>query len=180
MPAPTNPLDDHLFGDLEKSPKGTQYLLEHTHGLRHHARKTPLLPQPGDAVRLYATTSSDLPVREVLLRYSTDEWASASTASFTKTDLTWNTLSWSWLQNWQTDLPPQTANTMLRYQVCATLPKKPTGLNIPNTLYADTQSRDPRQATNYAIWYGGGATPAWAKTARIYQVFVDRFNPGQG
>ncbi len=177
MPTTHNPLADHIFGDLDTPQKGTPYLLKHSLGVHHHNRKFPLLPKPDEKVTLTATTSSNLPIQAVMLEYTTDDFKTAAELPFVKSDLTWDTLSWSWLQEWQVTLPAQPVNTMLRYHIYAQLPADH---HQAPRCYADAQSTTPEEASTYAIWYGKDAPPHWVKNARIYQIFLDRFNPGEG
>ncbi|MGV8048845.1 MAG: alpha-amylase family glycosyl hydrolase [Anaerolineaceae bacterium] len=178
--APYIPLADHIFGNLDTYSNGAKYLLEKTRGVHHQACKVPVLPKPDEAVTLFATTSSDLPFQVVNLRYTINEFQTTSEIPFAKTKLVWDTLAWTWLQGWQAELPPQPAGTMLRYQIYAVLPGNPAQPVSPKILYADAQSEDAQDASNYAIWYGADSIPGWARDARIYQIFVDRFNPGEG
>jgi len=47
--------------------------------------------------------------------------------------------------------------------------------------YADNNVQEASEATQFARWITTkNLVPDWAKGARIYQIFVDRFNPGEG
>jgi len=61
---------------------------------------------------------------------------------------------------------------MLRYKIGAKLQ------GSHKFIYADNQTTTFEQGTHYAIWYGDVNLPTWVDEAIIYQVFVDRFNPG--
>ncbi|MBG0771665.1 MAG: alpha-amylase, partial [Anaerolineaceae bacterium] len=52
--------------------------------------------------------------------------------------------------------------------------------NSERIIYSDNQAQAFDAATHYSIWYGGECNPDWARQAIVYQVFVDRFNPGTG
>ena len=173
-------LRDHSFGDLDTPSIGAAFLMDRALGVHHFGRKSPLVPKPGDAVTLYAYTSSGCPVGDLVLRYSTNDWRDYAELPFQPEGQNWDTLAWAWITGWRALLPPQPAGTLLRYQVYARLPEREAGQTSPGLLFADTQSADARSADQFAIWYGADSVPAWSRSARIYQIFVDRFNPGQG
>jgi len=176
---PTSLLD-HTFGDLDDPARGAAYQLKRSQGIHHFGHKNPLRPKPNEAVTLDATTSSDLSAQEVILRFTRDEWHTFQEIPFSKADLVWDTLSWRWIQHWQATLPAQPQDTLLRYQVFARLPMRSTEADQFAQRFADNQAEEPKQATQFAIWYGADETPAWSQSARIHQIFVDRFNPGEG
>lgn len=165
-------LRDHTFGDLDVTSKGAPFQINRTRGVHHFARKNPLVPRPGDAVTLFATTSSSLPADALVLRYSVNDWQDYIETEFQSEGLVWETLSWGWVRDWRAQLPPQPEGTLLRYQVYAR--------SGGQAVFADCQSKEPNEAQQFAIWYGNDRLPAWSKTARIYQIFVDRFSPGEG
>ena len=168
------PILDHIFGDLDLPENGAPWLLERTTGMHHYNHKQPSHPKPGEEVTLLVTNSDEQSYSEVLLWYSTDGWQTRQQMAFQKSALTWDSLRWGWLQYWEITLPPQTEGTMLRYKIGAQLSGQ------PPRVFADNQALSFDQATNYSIWYDPHSTPDWAKAAIVYQVFVDRFNPGAG
>jgi len=173
-------LRDHSFGDLDDPAKGGPFLIKRTRGVHHFGRKTPLVPKPGEAVTLFAYTSSDLPVNELALRYTTHNWQDCTEIAFEPAGLSWDTLIWAWVREWRAQLPPQPEGTLLRYQIYARFPTAESAPTGGQLLFADCQSREPQEAQQFAIWYGKDGVPAWSETARIYQIFVDRFSPGEG
>jgi len=177
---PPDSLRDHTFGDLDDPAKGAAYQLARSRGIHHFGNKRPLCPKPGERVELVATTTTEIAAQNVLLQYTLDDWRTTLEMPFTKTNLRWDTLSWSWLQYWQVFLPAQPAGTMLRYRVCAQQAAASSQTGMPACCFAEMGAQNPEEATQYAIWYGQDELPAWSRTARIYQIFVDRFNPGEG
>ncbi len=174
MPTNPKPIPDHIFGDLDQPENSAPWLLTRNRGIHHHYCKIPLNPAPGDAIRLYATASDDQPFTHVDLWYSTDEWHTQHQLPFAKADLTWDTLHWGWIQTWDLTLPPQTDGTMLRYKIGAHLACG------DKWTFADNQSRTRSSATHFSLWYAENHFPTWAKHVIVYQVFVDRFHPGEG
>ncbi len=173
-------LRDHSFGDLDDPSISAPFLSKRSRGVHHFGRKTPLIPKPEEAVTLYVETSSDQPVEDLVLRYSVNAWVDYAELPFLPVGQRWDTLVWAWIKEWRAQLPPQPAGTLLRYQVYARLPENGTRQTNPCFLFADSQCADARTADQFAIWYGEDSLPEWSKSARIYQIFVDRFNPGEG
>lgn len=168
------PYPDHMFGDLDLPRRAVPYLLKHSQRIQHAGRKNPPIPRAGEPLLLEVTTSADLPAGHVSLIYSTDDWATRAELPFGPAAPLWQTLGWSFLRGWQLLLPPQTAGTLLRYKICAALPG---GM----LCFADNHAATFEHATSFALYYDPAPYPPhWAASARIAQIFVDRFNPGEG
>lgn len=168
---------DHIFGDINLPKKGAAFVIKRLKGVHHWSAKCPAIPRPDQAVTLTFTTSADLPVQAVKVVFTTNEWQTSQTLECVETSQRWSTLLWGWLRTWQVTLPPQPVNTMLRYQAWAELTHSAPKAK-PERIYADNQTAQARQASQFAIWYGKDQLPDWSKDARVYQIFVDRFNPG--
>ena len=169
-----HPYPDHLFGDLDQPLKGSKHHIAQSRGLHHAYRVSPWLPNPDQPFRMTATSSSDLAVQQVTLRYSQDQGKSWQEISFEAGEWRWVTLTWGWLRDWQLDFPAMAEGSELLYQVYATLPGG-------ERCFADNQAADSAGATLFRLRITShNQPPAWSKEAVIYQVFVDRFNPGKG
>lgn len=167
-------LQDHIFGDLNQPKNSAKWLIERYRGIRHYSRKSPISPIPGESVNLLASTSVDLPVDSVHLWMTIDDWNTKIEGAFVPRATTWDTALWSYLQEWEFSLPPQPAGTMLRYKISAKLQGSQT------KVFADTQSKAFKLGTHFSIWYTDQTVPDWVDKAIIYQIFIDRFNPGMG
>lgn len=168
----THPNPDHLFGDLDQPVKGAKYHISHTSGVQHAYRVSPWPPKPDDQLQLKATSSSDLAVQAVKLRFSLDQGQSWQEMNFEGGAWHWDTLTWSWLRDWQLNFPAVTEGTVLCYQVFAELPA---GMRR----FADSQAAEAAGATNFKLRITSqNQKPTWTRNSLIYQVFVDRFNPG--
>ncbi len=169
-----HPYPDHLFGDLDQPKKGSLHHITQNKGLHHAWRVSPWLPKPDEPFRIIATSSSDLAVQLVTLRYSLDEGKRWQDSSFEAGEFRWDTLTWGWIREWQLDFPAMAEGSELLYQVYATLPGG-------KLCFADNQAVDPASATLFRLRLTSrNQPPAWSEQAVIYQVFVDRFNPGKG
>ncbi|MBG0783700.1 MAG: hypothetical protein H0S79_01210 [Anaerolineaceae bacterium] len=164
---------DYIFGELDQPQNAAIWLKKRLSGVHHYAQKTPNAPAPEKEVILKVTTNNDQVFDEVVIWFTTDEWQHTKKASCTKHHLVWNSVAWSMIQEWQFTLPPQSEGVMLRYKIGAKIP------GSDEFIFTDNQSRTFDEATHYSIWYGQENNPDWAKEAVVYQVFVDRFNPGK-
>lgn len=165
---------DYIFGELDQPQNAARWQKDRLTGVHHYAKKTPDAPIPCKPVTLKVTTDSTQSFESVFVLFSIDNWQTTRKVEFSKHLLTWNSITWSYLQEWQVTLPPQPEGVMLRYKIGAKL------LGDGKTIYADNQSQFFDSATHYSIWYGKHNNPRWAKQAMVYQIFVDRFNPGEG
>jgi len=170
----THPYPDHLFGDLDQPPKGSKHHIAQNRGLHHAYRVSPWLPKADEPFRLTASSSSDLTIQQVTLRYSLDQGESWQEKSFEAGEWRWDTLTWAWLRDWHFDPPAMAEGAELLYQVYAELPGG-------ELLFADNQADQPAGATVFKLRFTHSKQPpAWSEKAVIYQVFLDRFNPGKG
>jgi cyclomaltodextrinase len=83
----------------------------------------------------------------------------------TSTD--WDLLTWQYVQTWQLSLPPQPDGTLVRYRIAAYLQ------DVDEPIYAD-------DGQTFSYFVGDARPPAWAAGAVVYQIFPDRFYPGDG
>lgn len=116
----------------------------------------------------------------------------------------WDNLAWGYVQTWQVTLPAQPANTLLRYQIggwtehdraeyWADWPSVQETSEAATAAFFAGQSVDAAiaqgralavargsQPTTFAVHIDDLVPPAWAQGALVYQVFLDRFSPGDG
>ncbi len=165
---------DHLFGDLDQPAKGSLHYITQNRGLHHAYRVSPWHPEPDQPFRLTVSSSSDLPVQGVWLRYSLDQGKSWQEKPFEPVAWRWDTLLWGWLRDWEADFVGVPAESEMIYQIWAELPGG-------EQLFADNQAAESGTATIFRLWFTHrNQTPRWADSAIVYQIFVDRFNPGAG
>ncbi len=165
---------DHIFGDLDQAKNAGKWLVERYKGVHHYHQCSPENPEPGDEIRLFATTTSEYAFQSMMLWYTTDDWKTISERPFIRGALTWDTALWAYVTHWTVELPTQPEGTMLRYKIAACRE------GADAWIFADNQSPEMADATNFAIWFSSERLPKWAKSAEVYQIFVDRFNPGKG
>ena len=169
-----HPYPDHLFGDLDQPAKGSLHHITQNSGLHHAYRVSPWLPKPAEPIKFMATSSSDLAVQRVWLRFSLDQGRNWQEKGFESGEWRWDTLTWGWLREWQLDFPASAEGTELVYRVYAELPGG-------TRCFADNQATEVAKATLFQLRFTShNQPPAWSESAVVYQVFVDRFNPGKG
>ena len=163
---------DTLFGDLGKRSYRARYQSKRLYGLHHYDRVHVVYSGENSSLTVEANSHSKQSVNSLQLVFTLDDWATRQELEFEKADLQWNTLSWGWLQTWKVQLQAK-EGAILRYYIYA-------NLSDGSKVYADNQAISEKQATQFAQWLNPrNIAPHWSKTARIYQIFVDRFNPGQ-
>ena len=168
-----NPYPDNIFGGINQPTKGARYHHEHALGIHHFSFHYPNPAVLGEPILSWVSTSANHAFEKVTASYTLDDWKNAHHLDYEKTKLHWDTVAWTWQRHWQAQFPALKDGQVLRYRVYGTLP---TG----KTIYADNQATTAQKGTQFAIWADPNPTPPeWSKTARVYQIFVDRFNRGE-
>ncbi|MBI3158473.1 MAG: alpha-amylase [Chloroflexi bacterium] len=198
-------MEDFIFGTVATDELK---LLNHRaaqEGLQHMHRLSPAIPQPGMPVTLTVVTGPDQPAERMAAYLTTDGReprggrGAAETGiavPFAPGRVTWSTLLWGYLQEWHADLPAQPDGTLVRYKISAWCergsetyadwPESKTRIELATDAWfkgqpwPDTKPGDPARGKVFSYIVGKAKAPAWAHSSVIYQVFVDRFHPGQG
>ena len=97
---------DYIFGELNHPQHAAVWIKERLSGVRHFSKKTPLAPKPDEAVTLKVTTDAGMAVDEVLIWFTTDDWQTTQELPFSKIKLRWNTIAWTYIQEWTCDITP--------------------------------------------------------------------------
>ncbi len=157
-------MENFIFGMLSTTEKRAGYLAERVEGVRHLHRLEPRAPRPGDEPLVVVTVCVPDEVEAVVCEVLLPETA---VFPLRLADIRWDTLSWRYYQVWQGNLPAYPANTLVRYQIRAHLK------NGRSSVLADN-------GAVFSYLVGDPAQPSWAESAVIYQIFPDRFYPGNG
>jgi glycosidase len=157
-------MKEFIFGSLGLQEQRLTYVQELRNGIKHLNRLEPMAPGPGDKPLLTVTVGQDTAVRTVVCKILEPE---PTAVELTCRQIDWNTLSWSYYQTWQAALPAFPAGTLVRYIIEAT----PQDGGSPIT---------PDDGRIFSYLVGDPSPPEWAAGAIIYQVFPDRFHPGDG
>jgi glycosidase len=106
----------------------------------------------------------ELPVDEVVCLVTEPE---SAVIPLQRARTEWDLLLWGYYEVWEGELPAHAAGALVRYQIRA----------------HDEDSGEIYWADNgaeYSYRVGDSGPPAWALPAIIYQIFPDRFSPGNG
>jgi glycosidase len=162
---------DSIFGTLLEPEERLKMDLQNKEGVHHLYRRLPLDPVPGKPLQLFLTTGGPIPYDSPRCCYTTDRtdpaWSSSHKVDLEPAVIEWDTPSWGILRTWTVSLPAQPAGTLLRYRLAARR------LDTSQWVEAD-------DGRGFSLWVDYDPAPAWAQAATIYQIFPDRFYPGDG
>jgi cyclomaltodextrinase len=166
---------DFIFGTLATDELRLEEIRKRSRGLWHGSRIDPADPEPGDDVTLAVSVGGDISIRDLAVHYTTDGSmpdSNSPSLSMKMFHPTWDTLTWSYIEEWSCVIPPQDDGTLVRYRVRGVTEH---GADIWADL--DEDSGEPGLFT-----YGVDRhhVPRWLREAVIYHVFVDRFAPDPG
>ncbi len=157
-------MNETIFGSLATPEKQIAYLKEQTAGVRHLNQIDPNAPTAVSHPLITATTNLPRRIERVECVLIEPETA---VIHLQRAHIEWDILNWGYRATWQGRLPAQPDGTLVRYQIRA----------IP------ADGGDPILADDgatFAYQVGDWPAPDWAREAIVYQVFPDRFNPGNG
>lgn len=178
-------MEDFIFGGIEADEQ-ERLALERRRwtGIRHFHRIDPLDPQPGEPVTVTVYAGPTVQVDHITLYFTTDGSDPAGCrgvpANGVATPLQpicvrWENLIWDYVAVWQGQLPPQPAGTLVLYRIegwCSYDER------ISLWSRESNLDRTAERPVRYGYYVDTFATPAWAREAVIYQIFVDRFASG--
>lgn len=157
-------MKEFIFGTLSTVEQRVAHAQAQKSGVKHLHRLTPRAPRAGDAPVVTVTVALPQPVERIVCELSQPETAVIDLHCH---QVEWDLLNWRYYQVWQGTLPPQTKGALVRYQVKA-YPQD----GRPPILADD--------GTTFSYLVGDPAAPAWTAEAIVYQIFPDRFYPGNG
>jgi cyclomaltodextrinase len=177
---------DNIFGNvIEPDPRVARHSLDLA-GVKHLHRTVPLDPVPGEPMSVILTTSGALPFQAACGWYTLEPPSSAvppaalsGAFELRPNGAAWDTVTWGYVRRWMGTLPALPSGTMLRYRLGARLASAG-AVEVAHWVFADNQAETVEAATEFAIWIDDGGLPDWARSAMVYHVFLDRFNPGEG
>ncbi len=176
-------------------------------GVMHRHIIAPLDPKPGDDVTIYMWTPGKLAFTHAALYYTTDGTTPAGsrgaasngiTIMLDVADVKWDVIIWDYVMSWQAVIPGQPDSTAVQYVISA-------WSEDGDEVYADTPNVDDTLVHGVMLHYENIPAdtpmleighfpyenvfhyhvdtlkaPDWADSAVIYQIFIDRFHPGDG
>jgi cyclomaltodextrinase / maltogenic alpha-amylase / neopullulanase len=197
---------DFVFGTLATDDLKLIHHRVLRRGVQHHHDTEPLDPLPGQPVTLTVRVGQDILHDHVTVYYTVDGTTPEATRGsatngdvieLDRLDYIWDTLAWAYIAVWQGTLPPQPEGVVVRYQIGvwqengegeifgdypefkATTERAAGAFFRGEPLPADLPPTIAKRDT-FTYTVDTFTPPQWAKDAVIYQVFVDRFYPGEG
>ncbi|HWV24836.1 MAG TPA: alpha-amylase family glycosyl hydrolase [Thermomicrobiales bacterium] len=166
---------DVIFGTLTADEQRLNAIRERLHGLWHGARITPRDPEPGDDVTISVTVGTDLSIKGMVVRFTTDGSmpdASSPALRAQSAGSRWETLVRGYIEEWTARIPAQENDTLVQYRIQALT-------ETGETVWADT---DPETGEPGLFAYNvdTAQVPRWLRQAVIYRVIVDHFASGSG
>jgi glycosidase len=168
-------MEDIIFGGQATEALRMKHIHSRIGGVTHNGLRTPRDPLPGQPIRIDLDVGPEHPGQQAWVYWTNDgsdpigELGHASHGNVTfmqPIGSRWETLEWGYVQRFQATLPGQAPDTVLRYRL-STL--EPGGSEV----FAD-------QGAYYAFYVDDDPYPDWSRDAVVYQVFVERFSPGNG
>ncbi len=168
-------MKDFIFGTLATQELRFEHVRTRRAGVSHYQRREPRDPLPGQAVRLELNVGPDIPCETAWVYWTNNGTDPAGrqgvpsngNAVPMETDgVEWDTVLWGYIRHFHALIPGQAAGSVVRYYLAAGGPNREENLADNGSIYAYYVADDP--------------APGWAEEAIVYQIFVDRFNPGQG
>jgi glycosidase len=197
-------LPEFIFGSLSTKEGRLRQARLARLGFYHDSTLRPRDPKPNEAITIAVRVGAEIAIQEVWLTYTVDgtqlsfppdgEDPSVTSARMVRTGLTWDTLQWSYLEEWTAEIPGQPLGTHVQYVIEGIT-------NLGQTIYSpfiDTstaefsQNRDDydlkllerlereNRPQVYGFVVDEQNIPSWLREAVIYQVFAERFAPDPG
>lgn len=157
-------MKEFVFGSLSTIEQRVAHMRNWRQGIKHHNRLTPRAPQAHDHPILTVTVQLDRPIARVECVVM-EPGTAVFPLQFVKTE--WDLLNWAYIETWQTTLPAEPDGTLVRYRIRA----YPADGSPP-------LGTDDEEIFSYLV--GEARAPEWAAGSVTYQIFPDRFYPGNG
>ncbi len=157
-------MSETIFGRMNNEAFRAEYARQLAQGVRHKRQLFPGSPAPDQAPLVTVQVGQGLPVDEVVCLITEPEPA---VVPLRRERVEWNLPAWSYIDIWQGLLPAFDEGTTVRYQIRAH------DRDSGESYWAD-------DGAVYSYWVGDSGPPAWALPAIVYQIFPDRFYPGDG
>ncbi|MFW6062766.1 MAG: alpha-amylase family glycosyl hydrolase [Chloroflexota bacterium] len=151
------------FGTLSTTEQRVAQIKARCSGVRHLYRRQPQAPGPHEQPTIFVAVGLPHSVDRVVCTVLEPERA---TIEMVPSQVQWDLFNWAYYQMWQGTLPSYGDGAVVRYVIHA----HPTG--------GEPVAADDGQIFSYLV--GRHDPPSWSREAIIYQIFPDRFHPGEG
>ncbi len=196
---------DFIFGTFATDELKVVHHRAARQGVQHDYALKPRDPLPGEAVTLTVTIGIDLSADRVACYYTLDGSqpqgrrgvaVNGQVLHLNQIAIDWDVIAWGYVTRWQAVVPPQPDGTVVRYrigawaeggdEVFADWPhvqesaERAAAAFFRGEPLSETPPGDPARGQTFSFHVDRVRPPEWARNAVIYQVFVDRFYPGDG
>jgi cyclomaltodextrinase len=196
---------DFIFGTFATDELKLVHHRTARRGVQHEHHLSPQDPVPDQAVVLTVLLGTDLSADHVACYYTLDgsqpEGARGTATNgqillLHQTETAWDAVAWGYITRWQATLPGQPEGTTVRYKIGAWTDSGPEVFaDWPPVRKVAEQAAvaffrkqplpeilpgDPAEGQTFGVCFDRLHPPDWARKTVIYQVFVDRFYPGDG
>lgn len=194
---------DFIFGTFATDELKLVHHRAAHNGVQHLHRLDPVDPLPGEPVFLSVTIGIDTAADHVACYYTLDGSQPAGSRGraqnghvrfLEKRAVVWDAIAWGYVAHWQGELPPQPEHTVVRYRIGAwtddgpeIFADWPVAQDVAEQAAAAFFRGDsiqeitiptPGEGHSFSYHVDNLLPPAWARDAVIYEIFVDRFYPG--
>lgn len=198
-------MQDNIFGTLITDELKLIHHRAHRSGLQHNYAIEPVRPKPDESVAVIARVGLDLDADGVTCYYTVNggqpnpingSSAAVKAVQLHRVRVEWDTFVWGYIDIWRGEIPAQPEGTLVRYAIAALKDGKPvayadwpepkfrqevaTHAHFSDTPIPPAQPGDPLAGKTFAYHVNRFPAPEWARKAVIYQIFSDRFHPGDG
>ncbi len=168
-------MKDFIFGTLATQELRFEHVRTRRAGVSHSQRRMPRDPLPGQEVRLELSVGPGFPCEEAWVYWTNDgtdptgsqgRAANGNAIPMQTVEVEWDTVLWGYIRHFSCVIPGQAAGCLVRYRLAA----------------GDLEGKevDADQGAVFAYYVDDDPAPEWARYAIVYQIIVDRFNPGGG
>lgn len=198
-------MEDFIFGIFATDELKLVYHRAARAGWQHAHDLTPRDPLPGEAVTVRARAGVDLHITHAALYYTTDgrtpegsrgQATVGQAIPLRRVAVEWDSLAWGYVAVWEATIPPQPEGATVRYRIGAWADGTgETFADVPDARWRAEQAAsahfrrkpaplpspdDPPGTQTFTYRVDRLAPPDWVRDAVIYEIFVDRFYPGDG
>jgi hypothetical protein len=196
---------DFIFGTFATDELKVVHHRAARRGIQHHYELQPRDPLPGEPFALTVQIGTDLTADQVACYYTLDGSAPDGSRGVARngqalflqeTEVIWDAVAWGYVTRWQATLPGQPEGTIVRYRIGAwadggaevfadwpdvqDTAERAAAAFFRGKPLPETPPGDPARGQTFSVHVDRLRPPGWARQAVIYQVFVDRFYPGDG
>ena len=196
---------DFIFGTFATDELKVVHHRAARRGLQHQFELTPRDPLPDQPIVLTVQIGTDMRADHVVCYYTLDgtppagECGTATNGTailLHRVETVWDAVAWGYVTRWQGTLPGQPNGTVVRYCIGAWQNDAPevfadwpdvtrTAEHAAAAFFRGDELPtqpigDPADAHVFCLHVDRLTPPKWAYHTPIYQVFVDRFYPGDG